>query len=110
MLVRAFFFLALTFRLFAVADECGDSLYANSAKKCVLVVGGAGFIGSQVNKLLIKQGYETIVLDNLSSGKKDNVMGGLFIEGDLADASLLNSIFQKYRIDVVMHFAAYIDV
>jgi UDP-glucose 4-epimerase len=85
------------------------SLYTSS-KPVVLVVGGAGFIGSYVNKMLHRSGYSTIVLDNLSRGNRENVQEGIFIEGDVSDKNLLNRIFEQYRIDVVMHFAAYIAV
>jgi UDP-glucose 4-epimerase len=78
--------------------------------KNVLVVGGAGFIGSQVNKMLDQAGYQTIVLDNLSRGHRHTVVHGTFIEGDLGDRALLNKIFTQYTIDAVMHFAAFIDV
>ena len=79
-------------------------------KKVILVVGGAGFIGSYVNKMLNEAGYRTVVLDNLSRGYKEAVFDGNFIKGDLADSALLNDIFHTYSIDAVMHFAAYIDV
>jgi UDP-glucose 4-epimerase len=79
-------------------------------KKCVLVVGGAGFIGSYVNKCLNRAGYNTIVLDNLSKGHRNAVCYGTFIEGDIADKKLLNQIFQTHSIDAVMHFAGLTDV
>jgi UDP-glucose 4-epimerase len=76
----------------------------------ILVVGGAGFIGSHVNKMLHRAGYNTIVLDNLSRGHREVVHDGIFIEGDLADTALLDHIFAIHSIDAVMHFAAFIDV
>lgn len=78
--------------------------------QCVLVVGGAGFIGSHVNEKLYRSGYETIVLDNLSSGSRKAVLHGAFIQGDIADRALLEKIFSTYKIDAVMHFAAYLQV
>lgn len=75
-------------------------------KKCVLVVGGAGYIGSVVNKQLHRSGYDTIVLDNLSTGHIKAVCYGSFIEGDFSDTGLLDHIFSSYSIDAVMHFAA----
>ena len=78
--------------------------------KTVLVVGGAGFIGSHVNKMLHQAGYKTLVLDNLSTGSQQAVLYGNFIKGDLADGDLLEQIFKKNSIDAVMHFAAHIDV
>lgn len=78
--------------------------------KLILVVGGAGFIGSQVNHMLYVAGYPTIVLDNLSTGSRQAVRQGIFIEGDVADVPLLDRIFTQYPIAAVMHFAALIDV
>lgn len=79
-------------------------------KKTVLVVGGAGFIGSHVNKLLHENGYYTIVFDNLSKGNTQAVTRGTFFEGDLANKKDLEKAFSESPIDAVMHFAAYIDV
>jgi len=76
----------------------------------VLVVGGAGFIGSHVNEALYRQGYPTLVLDNLSQGSPEAVRHGLFIQGDMGDTLLLDQIFTQYHIEAVMHFAAFKDV
>lgn len=76
----------------------------------ILVTGGAGFIGSNVNKLLHLNGYETIVLDNLSQGDRRACKMGIFIEGDIGDAQLLDKIFTEHSITGVMHFAAFINV
>ena len=73
----------------------------------ILVVGGAGYIGSHTNKQLFKRGYDTIVLDNLVYGHREFAKWGKFIEGDLADNILLDKIFSENQIDAVMHFAAY---
>lgn len=73
----------------------------------ILVVGGAGYIGSHVNKMLIKRGYETVVYDNLVYGHKESVKWGVLEIGDLEDTNRLNEVFNKYRIDAVLHFAAY---
>ncbi len=78
--------------------------------KTVLVTGGAGFIGSNVNKHLNEAGYKTIVLDDLSTGCREAVTRGELIVGDMGNVSDLEPIFEKYKIDVVMHFAASIDV
>lgn len=79
-------------------------------KRTVLVVGGAGFIGSHVNKMLMQKGYSTIVYDNLSRGNKLTLEGSHFIEGDIGDQASLDQLFQNHQIDAVMHFAALIDV
>ena len=72
----------------------------------VLVVGGAGYIGSHMVKYLDKMGASITVLDNLSTGHRDLVTAGELIEGDLGDQALLDALFEKRDIDVVMHFAA----
>lgn len=79
-------------------------------KKNILICGGAGFIGSYVNKLLHRTGYNTIILDDLSCGNADAVQWGTFIEGDIGNNTTVHSIFENYNIDAVMHFAAYISV
>lgn len=73
----------------------------------ILIAGGAGYIGSHVNKVLNARGYDTLVLDNLSTGHREFVQWGQFIEGDLADCELLERIFTEYPIDAVMHFSAF---
>lgn len=78
--------------------------------KTVLVVGGAGYIGSHVNKMLHQVGYHTVILDNLSKGDRRAITTGTFIEGDIADEKCLDQLFQTYPIDAVLHFAALIDV
>lgn len=82
---------------------------ANS-KKNILVVGGAGYIGSHVVKALNKNGFNSIVYDNLSTGHRDAVLMGEFIKGDLSDKLKLDSVFKDYRIDAVMNFAGSIIV
>ena len=72
----------------------------------ILVVGGAGYIGSHMVYDLLKADYKVVVLDNLSRGHRDLVPGGEFIEGDMGDRSLLDKIFTQYDISAVMHFAA----
>ncbi|CUI16188.1 UDP-glucose 4-epimerase [Candidatus Protochlamydia naegleriophila] len=78
--------------------------------KTILIVGGAGYIGSHVNKMLNQAGYQTIVIDNLSRGRAETVLYGTFVQGDIADTVFLNQFFEQHSIDAVMHFAAYIDV
>ncbi|MDI6724353.1 MAG: UDP-glucose 4-epimerase GalE [Methanobacterium sp.] len=73
----------------------------------ILIVGGAGYIGSHLNKEISKQGYETVVFDNLSYGHEKFVKWGNFELGDLSNINDIRSIFRKYPIDAVMHFAAF---
>lgn len=73
----------------------------------ILVCGGAGYIGSHINKQLYKEGYETVVFDNLIYGHREAVKWGHFIQGDLANLEDIEKVFQTYHIDAVFHFAAY---
>ena len=75
-------------------------------KPSVLVVGGAGYIGSHMVKRLDRAGYAVTTLDNLSQGHRDAVLAGDFIEGDLLDSAGLARVFAGQRFDLVMHFAA----
>jgi len=74
-------------------------------KPMVLIIGGAGYIGSHVTSLLRKQGYRTIVYDNLSTGHKE-LVSGPFIYGDILELSRLEDVFASHQIDVVIHLAA----
>ena len=76
----------------------------------VLVIGGAGYIGSHMVKVLQDQNHDAVCLDNLSTGHRDLVCCDNFIEGDLADSSLLNNIFSNNYFDAVIHFAAHSQV
>jgi UDP-glucose 4-epimerase len=76
----------------------------------VLVCGGAGYIGSNMTAMLKAAGHEPVVLDNLSKGHKSAIGDTEFVEGDLADSPLLVETLEKYRIEAVMHFAAFIEV
>lgn len=75
--------------------------------KNILVAGGAGYIGSHMVLFLLEKGYNPIVYDNLSEGHKEAVLGGTFIEGDLADTKKLHEVFNNFDISGVMHFAAH---
>lgn len=79
-------------------------------KPTLLITGGAGFIGSHVNRMLQRCGYHTVVIDNLSRGYRSAVSEGNFIVGDLLDPIFLKTVFKEHSIDAVMHFAAFIDV
>ncbi|MFA6535199.1 MAG: UDP-glucose 4-epimerase GalE [Candidatus Babeliales bacterium] len=79
-------------------------------KRTVLVVGGAGYIGSHACWLLHEQGYEVVILDALLHNQKFTHSWAKLIKGDFADQKLLKAIFTNYKIDTVMHFAAFIEV
>jgi UDP-glucose 4-epimerase len=73
----------------------------------ILVVGGAGYIGSICTELLLDEGHETVVFDNLSEGHRRAVDSrAKFIEGDLADQEKIHAALSSIRPDAVMHFAA----
>ena len=73
----------------------------------ILVCGGAGYIGSHINKMLNQQGYKTVIFDNLVYGHKEAVKWGELVVGDLADIAALKELFDCYDFDAVFHFAAY---
>lgn len=73
----------------------------------ILVVGGAGYIGSHMVKMLARSGHAVTTLDNLSTGHADAVRYGALMVGDMADTVLLDRIFSAGRFDAVMHFAAF---
>lgn len=76
----------------------------------VLITGGAGYIGSHCNRYFAQQGVDTVVLDNLSSGHREAVVAGEFVEGDFGDRTLLDKILGAEHFDAIIHFAAFIDV
>jgi UDP-glucose 4-epimerase len=76
----------------------------------ILVTGGAGFIGSHVVDLFLKHGHDVVVLDNLSTGRRENVPAGVrLVEMDITDP-VVDGIFAEHKFDVVNHHAAQIDV
>ncbi len=77
----------------------------------VLIVGGAGYIGSHMVAYAREHQLDVVVLDNLSSGHRDAVPDDVpFYEGDLSDRDLLDQIFAEHTMSAVMHFAAHIEV
>ena len=75
-----------------------------------LIIGGAGYIGSHMVKLLKTNGYHVVVLDDLSNGFRDAVPEVEFVVGAIADAGLLETLFARYQFDAVIHFASFIQV
>jgi UDP-glucose 4-epimerase len=73
----------------------------------IFVVGGAGYIGSVCAQLLLDEGHEVAILDNLSEGHKRAVDSrAKFVQGDLADRAQIQAVLSSTRPDAVMHFAA----
>jgi UDP-glucose 4-epimerase len=73
----------------------------------ILVIGGAGYIGSHMVRYLLKHGHEPWVCDNLVTGHRAAVPADRLIEGDLGDRDLMESVLRDKQIDAVMHFAAF---
>lgn len=74
----------------------------------ILVLGGAGYIGSHTVYALCEAGREVVVVDNLETGHAEAVHpDAKFYKGDISDKSFLNEVFQKENIEAVIHFAAY---
>jgi len=77
-----------------------------SDKKSVLLVGGAGYVGSATTEQLVKRGYHAVVLDNLYQGHRDALHPEAeFIEGSIADEAFLDSVFASRKFFGVMDFA-----
>lgn len=75
--------------------------------KRVLIIGGAGYVGSHQTKLMCDLGYEVVVVDNLNTGFEYAIdKRAIFEYGDIRDYDFLMEIFGKYNFDAVMHFAA----
>ncbi|HHJ17503.1 MAG TPA: UDP-glucose 4-epimerase GalE [Gammaproteobacteria bacterium] len=73
----------------------------------ILVTGGAGYIGSHVVRLLTAAGKNVVVLDNLSTGFAEAVLGAELIVGDTCDRELVTRLLEEHRVDTVLHFAAH---
>ncbi|MBS1705047.1 MAG: UDP-glucose 4-epimerase GalE [Armatimonadetes bacterium] len=76
----------------------------------ILVIGGAGFIGSHMAKRLRQQGEPHLIFDNFEAGHRAAILDSKVVEGDIRDPEALRKVFALHDIDVVMHFAAYIAV
>ena len=85
-------------------------MHTKAEAKHILVVGGAGYIGSHMVLALEEAGYIPVVLDNLVKGHRDAVLHAELIVGEMANKDLLDELFQKYHFSAVMHFASYIEV
>jgi len=76
----------------------------------ILVAGGAGYIGSHTVQELVREGFDVLVLDNLSSGRPELVGRVPLIRADLLDRQALARVFKAYRFGAVLHFASLIQV
>ncbi len=76
----------------------------------ILVIGGAGYVGSHMTKMLFDHGHEAVVLDNLSGGFRDAVPARALVKADISHRVLIDSLFSARRFDGVMHFASHIQV
>ena len=76
----------------------------------ILVVGGAGYIGSHTVMELLELGKDIVVYDNLSYGHKQAIKDVGLIIGDLSDKTKLGKTIRDYKVDSVIHFASYIQV
>lgn len=76
----------------------------------VLVAGGAGYIGGTTTRLFEEAGHEAVVFDNLTTGHRNNIDKAKLIVGDLLDTKAIESVFKKHKFDVVLDFAAKIQV
>jgi len=73
----------------------------------ILVTGGAGYIGSHVVRLLTAAGKAVVVLDNLSTGFADAVLGAELVVGDTGDTRVVSGLLDAHKVDTVLHFAAH---
>lgn len=82
-----------------------------NTKHKILLTGGAGFIGSHVAQAYLEAGHPVVIVDNLSTGKKENIPPQAeFYQADIGDLAAMEEIFKKERPVVVNHHAAQIDV
>ena len=77
----------------------------------ILITGGAGYIGSHVSHLLVDRGYNVTIIDSLLTGNKKLIpKKAKFIKSDISNVKKINKILQKYKFDLVIHFAGLIRV
>lgn len=76
----------------------------------IFITGGAGYIGSHVVRALGEKGHDLLIYDNLSKGRREAVLYGRLVIGDIEDRALLEEAIGSFKPDAVMHFAAFIEV
>lgn len=77
---------------------------------CILISGGAGYIGSHAAYVLKRAGYEPVIIDSLFTGNAWAAAHGTFEQGDIGDAERVRALCEKYQPLAAMHFAAFIEV
>jgi len=83
----------------------------NYVSATVLVTGGAGYIGSHMILGLLDRGDRVVVLDNLSTGVREQVSpAAIFVEGDVGNITLVRQLLREHRVDAVAHFAGSVIV
>lgn len=80
-------------------------MHSPLGRVCVLITGGAGYVGSHCAKALARAGFYPVVVDDLRTGHRSAVRWGPLFETDIADHATLSKVFEMYRIAAVMHFA-----
>lgn len=76
----------------------------------LLVVGGAGYIGSHVVKRLLRRGCNVVTFDKSSTGHRDAALRSKFVLEDLADRDALDTLFSTRAFDAVFHFASFTQI
>ena len=76
----------------------------------ILVAGGAGYVGSHAVKELVREGFDVLVFDNFSSGRRELIGDAPCVKGDLLDREALRRVFREHAIGAVLHFASLIQV
>ncbi len=76
----------------------------------ILVIGGAGYIGSHMVRCLLQHGEDVLVMDNLGNGHRDALLGAKLIEADLRQREQLDRLLHDHAVECIIHFAAYASV
>lgn len=76
------------------------------AAATILVTGGAGYIGSHVVLKLVAACHRVVMLDDLSTGFREAVVGAPLVVGNCGDGALVDTLLREYRVDTLLHFAA----